>query len=163
MTIDLIEGGLPKRLLIYLIPEDDIEIKIPKKYGSYIKNWDNEPNVQLYVHAKNANSQLVSYGPFDYESGLAGIYYENKDYTIQLYNDGIENSSFYLLFEKEYFPIIRDEIGFPITSLYPNGGKIKSLPSPLIFVIDKSGSKYIIYLMVPIMVILVAISMFTFS
>ena len=85
---NFLNGKTPGGLQLFLDPLDVVEIKIKKSYQVTINDWGYSDDVYLYVNGKNSKNQKLNYGPFDKNSGLSKIFFENSNYLVQLMNDG---------------------------------------------------------------------------
>lgn len=124
-------------ITLYFGPLDEIEIKVKKGYGTMFGYWIED--LYLYVDAD------TRYGPFDEESGLAGVFFKNIDYSVLLLNDGLNNLSFLVKIGR-YYPYPYDP-KFPVSLVSSPGEKIGNLTSPFIYYIDESGYKYVVIIM----------------
>lgn len=129
-------------MTLFLNPLDIVEIKLEGNTGTFVGYWKNSDDLYLFVDAD------ATYGPFDGDSGLAGIVFRSMNYAIRLVNDGIKEAQFSLAFSSShYYPNIHDIHDFPIFEIVQNGDPIEELSSPFIYYMDKKGYKYIIIIM----------------
>lgn len=129
-------------ITLFLDRLDVIEYKVKRYIGTFLSYWKDADDLYLFVDSD------TTYGPFNADSGLAGIYFESRDYTVRLVNDGPNNITFQLSFSRTYpYFSYDDEDNFPITKLVEQGSLIENLTSPFIYYIDRSGLKYVIIIM----------------
>lgn len=121
-------------------PLDEIEFDVDSGYGSFFDDWTE----YLYLYVDTG----TRYGPFDHESGLAGVFFKNRGYSLIMINDGLENISFLVNVNTRY------PSDFPVSQIYAPNERIENLTSPFIYYMDKPGLKKVVIIMMVILGIL---------
>ena len=145
---DFTSGSYPGVLTIYFEPLDTVEVRIRRYLGVFFSTRFDSNELILDIEAGNQGDQIQKYGPFGPESGLAGVYFKTKNYSLKFNNKGPEQAKIALLFDNEKIPesypySSNYDYTFPIfhtsVSEAPSR-KLRSLTNPLIYHFEQKKS-----------------------
>lgn len=128
---------------LYFGPLDEIEITVNKGFATFLGYLPKD--FYIYVDAG------TRYGPFDEESGLAGVFFNTMNYSVLMINNGLENISF-LIDIDNYYPSYSSD--FPVGFVKPSEKKVENLESPFIYYLDESGYKALLIIMTILLAII---------
>ncbi|KAK8870823.1 hypothetical protein M9Y10_008721 [Tritrichomonas musculus] len=145
---DFTAGTIPYILTIYFNPLDSAEVRVRPRLGVFLSTWDDADDLNLEVETVNKKGTLVKHGPFGPGSGLAGIYFKTKNYTLKFTNEGPERVKFALLFTSSSLPSqfnndVKYDYSFPvITESLSNKSpaKLDLLTDPFIYYFEKKNN-----------------------
>lgn len=92
----------PYIVTLYFDPLDKIEINLKNGTGAFFSTW--EDDLFLEVETFDEKGDSTNYGDFGSESGLAGVYFQTKNYTLKFNNEAEEEKKIAILLDDEYFP-----------------------------------------------------------
>lgn len=109
---DYTDIEIPPSLTIYMNPFDNVQVKLNYKTPTFFSDLSKLYDLYFDIDAENPQGNIDTYGTFDHNSYIVGIFFESKNYTISFINEGLEIIKFALVFSNNsYFP---PQFKFPI-------------------------------------------------
>lgn len=133
----------PDILTLYFNPLETVEIIVRKRLGVFLSTWNDYGELHLEVEAGDKGGTIDKYGPFGSESGLAGVYFKTKNFTLKFKNEGADRARIGLMFDYDRFPSrvpsnYRYDYTFPI---FAQGEvKLTSLTNPFIYYLEEKNN-----------------------
>lgn len=169
-TFDYTSKPLPYILTLYFGPNEIIEVKIKNKVGTYLSRFDEADEVDFEIDAIDGKGDVTTYGPFDHNSCLAGVYFKTKNFTLKFENKSPKSAKLALLFmdstkipthlDKPYdydFPVITEDVYD-----YEKFTSLDSITSPLIYYFEKKRNNIPLIVLYCILALLSIYGLFSF-
>lgn len=109
-------------MVLYLDPFDYIEINLKKGTSSIFSEFKKENNLLLDIETFDEKGNSKEFGPYDKNSHLYAVFFDNKNYTLKFTNEGDEEAEFAIIFSNYVFENVtraRNRISKNIKFTYP--------------------------------------------